>query len=364
MRILVVLILFAWTGIVQAQTISTDAGPARVERVIDGLDVPWAIDFLPDGSVLVTELSGELLLWRDGETQTVSGVPRVWARGQGGLLDVMVPRDFSRTQEIFLTYAKDHSNGAATAVAVARLSTEGARLENARTIFEASSGNSGGRHFGSRVIEAPDGKLFVTIGERGDRPSAQDLSRHNGSVIRVNRDGTVPSDNPFTGQSGAQPEIWSFGHRNPQGASFDKRGGLWVVEHGARGGDEVNRVQKGYNYGWPVISYGRHYSGAKIGEGTSKPGMEQPEFYWDPSIAPSGMTVYSGKLWPEWRGDLLVGSLKFDMISRLSGSPLREVERIEADETLRIRDVVEAPDGAIWFASEGQGAVFRITPAN
>ncbi|MEY8839778.1 PQQ-dependent sugar dehydrogenase, partial [Cribrihabitans sp. XS_ASV171] len=164
--------------------------------------------------------------------------------------------------------------------------------------------------------------------------------------------------------SGAEPEIWTYGHRNPQGASLDADGDLWTVEHGARGGDEVNRIRPGRNYGWPVISYGRHYSGAKIGQGTSKPGMEQPAFYWDPSIAPSGMVIYSGTLWPEWQGDFFVGSLKFDMISRLSGDPLQEAERIEGPETQRVRDVVEGPDGAIWFASEGQGAIYRMTPSD
>ena len=225
----------------------------------------------------------------------------------------------------------------------------------------AAPGARGGRHFGSRVVEARDGTLFISLGERGDRPSAQDLGLHQGSVVRINRDGTVPASNPFTGKHGAQPEIWSYGHRNPQGMSLDLRGNLWVAEHGAKGGDEVNRIRKGANYGWPVISYGRHYSGRKIGEGTSKPGMEQPEWYWDPSIAPSGMMIYSGRMWPEWRGDIFVGSLKFDYISRLSGSPLKEAEQLRSQETGRIRDVQEAPDGSIWFASESEGAVFRIS---
>ena len=247
-------------------------------------------------------------------------------------------------------------------MAVARLSESGNRLTNMRVIFEAIPGGSTGRHFGSRVVEASDGSLFVTIGDRGDRPAAQDLTNHNGTVIRINRDGSVPADNPFVGESSARPEIWSYGHRNPQGAGLDAQGQLWVSEHGARGGDEVNLVQPGANYGWPVISYGKHYSGQKIGEGTSKPGLEQPAHYWDPSIAPSGLLVYSGKLWPQWKGDLFVGSLKFDYIARLSGSPLREVEQIKGPETERVRDIVEGPDGAIWFISVGEGAVYRMTP--
>jgi glucose/arabinose dehydrogenase len=198
----------------------------------------------------------------------------------------------------------------------------------------------------------------MTMGERGDRPAAQDLSRHNGSVIRLNRDGSVPSDNPFVGQSGAQPEIWSYGHRNPQGAALDASGQLWVNEHGARGGDEVNRVKKGANYGWPVIAYGRHYSGLKIGEGTSKPGMEQPAHYWDPSIAPSGMTFYSGNI-SGWQGDAFVGSLKFDYIARLDGTTMAEVEQLKSPETLRVRDVRTGPNGGLWFISVGNGAVYR-----
>ncbi|MCA0873394.1 PQQ-dependent sugar dehydrogenase [Seohaeicola saemankumensis] len=345
-----------------AQQLPSSAGPLRVERIADGFDTPWAFAFLPDGSVLVTERGGRLFRVADGRKQRVAGVPKVEERGQGGLLDVMVPRDFSNSRQVFLTYARKQPGGAGTALAVGRLNDAGTRLSGVRRIFEMAPGNSGGRHFGSRVIEAPDGKLFVTLGERGDRPAAQDLGNHNGTVVRLNRDGSVPADNPFVGTAGAQPEIWSYGHRNPQGADFDGRGQLWVVEHGARGGDEINRIRRGANYGWPVISYGRHYSGLKIGEGTSKPGMEQPEHYWDPSIAPSGMMIYSGKLWPGWRGDIFVGSLKFDMIGRLSGAPLREAERISGAETGRIRDVAEAPDGAIWFLSETEGALFRLTP--
>ena len=226
-----------------------------------------------------------------------------------------------------------------------------------------TGGGSGGRHFGSRVVEAPDGTLFLTIGDRGDADQAQNLATHNGTVLRLNRDGSVPADNPFLGLDGAQPEIWSYGHRNAQGAALDGQGRLWVVEHGARGGDEVNRVERGANYGWPVIAYGRHYSGAKIGEGTAKPGMEQPAHYWDPSIAPSGMVVYSGRLWPQWRGDIFVGSLKFDYISRLDGARVTEVEQIEAPQTGRVRDIREAPDGSLWFISVGDGAVYRLSPA-
>lgn len=351
-----------WAGLTNADVLQTSAGPVQVDTVMEGLDTPWAIGILPGEGFVVTEREGELLYVADGKSKRVRGVPEVAASGQGGLLDVTVARDFARSREIFLTFSKPQRGGAGTAVAVARLSESGDRLTNLRVIFEAVPGGSGGRHFGSRVVEATDGRLFVTVGERGDRPAAQDRSNHMGTVIRINRDGTVPADNPFVGQDGIRPEIWSYGHRNPQGADLDGQGRLWLSEHGARGGDEVNLVKPGANYGWPVISYGVHYSGGKIGEGTSKPGMEQPEHYWDPSIAPSGLLVYSGKLWPEWKGNLFVGSLKFDYISRLSGSPLREVEQIEGAETGRVRDIVEAPDGSIWFISVGDGAIYRMTP--
>ncbi|MBJ6371722.1 PQQ-dependent sugar dehydrogenase [Sedimentitalea sp. CAU 1593] len=338
------------------------AQQVQITPVVTGLDTPWGFDFLPDGGVLVTERDGRLLHVKDGRAQPVSGVPSVFASGQGGLLDVMVPRDFVSSREIFLSFSRDQGRGAGTAVAKARLSAAGDSLEGLEVIFESAPESRGGRHFGSRVVEARDGTLFVTMGDRGDPDTAQDRSLHNGSILRITRDGATPADNPFVGQAGIQPEIWSFGHRNPQGAGLDTDGTLWTAEHGARGGDEVNRIRKGANFGWPVISYGRNYSGTKIGEGVAKPGMEQPEYYWDPSIAPSGLMVYSGKIWPAWRGDIFVGSLKSDHIARLEGSPLQLVETLAFPETERVRDIDEAPDGAIWFLSEGQGALYRMTP--
>ena len=332
----------------------------RIEERITGLDTPWALAILPDTSVLVTEVDGRLLRFVDGSPAEVSGTPEVAYGGQGGLLDMTPALDFEDSRTLFFTYAKPMSGGAGTALAAAELSSDGRSLENLRDLFVMAAGSDTGRHFGSRVVEGTDGKLYFTIGDRGDRPSAQDLGQHNGSVIRVNRDGTVPQDNPFVGQAGALPEIWSYGHRNPQGAGLDLEGNLWVSEHGAQGGDEVNAVIKGANFGWPVISFGRHYSGAKIGEGTSKPGMEQPAFYWDPSIAPSGLLVYSGKMFPDWQGDIFVGALKFDYIARLSGDPLTEAEQIKTDETARVRDIIEAPDGSIWFISVGNGAIYRV----
>ncbi|WP_333684018.1 PQQ-dependent sugar dehydrogenase [Pontibaca methylaminivorans] len=341
----------------------TGAGAYEITQVADGFDVPWGFDFLPDGSVLVTERGGRL--WHvdeKGERQEVEGLPEVYARGQGGLLDVMVPQDFDESREVFFTYARGTGDGAATALGVGRLSDATDRLEDVERIFEAVHPGSGSNHFGSRVVEAPDGRLFVTLGERQNADEAQSLASHNGTVVRLERDGSVPEDNPFVDDADALPGIWSYGHRNPQGAAIDDEGQLWVVEHGARGGDEINRIEKGANYGWPVISYGTGYDGSRIGEGTEKAGMEQPAFYWDPSIAPSDMMIYSGRLWPEWEGQFLVGALKFDLISRLGGDPLEEIERIKTPETLRIRDIAEAEDGSIWFLSEDNGALYRMAP--
>lgn len=332
----------------------------RITTVATGLDTPWAVAPLPEGGALITQRGGDLILSRDGQNSRIGGVPKVANRGQGGLLDITLARDFARSRMLFLTYAKRQSGGGSGTALSTAIYREGAtRLRDVTPIFEMKTGSSGGRHFGSRVVEGTDGTLFMTIGDRGDRPAAQDVTRHNGSVVRVGRDGSIPRDNPFV-QGGGLPEIWSFGHRNPQGAALDLAGNLWVSEHGARGGDEVNAVKRGANFGWPVISYGRHYSGGKIGEGTAKDGMQQPAYYWDPSIAPSGLLIHSGKMFADWKGDMFVGSLKFDYISRLSGTPLREVEQIKTAQTGRVRDVVEAPDGSIWFISVTDGAVYRI----
>jgi glucose/arabinose dehydrogenase len=242
----------------------------------------------------------------------------------------------------------------------ATLDQDAGRITKSSVIFQQAQGFSGGRHFGSRVVEAKDGTIFMTIGDRGARKEAQNTTNHNGTVVRVRRSGITPPDNPLLGLPGAEPEIYSYGHRNPQGAALDLNGDLWVVEHGAKGGDEINKVKPGANYGWPVISYGTHYSGARF-QGTEARGMEQPAHYWDPSIAPSGMMVYSGKLWPEWKGDIFVGSLKFGYIARMDGETLAE-EALQSDETDRVRDVVEGPDGAIWFLSVNNDALYRITP--
>ncbi len=371
MRVLMVfLVLILGAPMGHGETRATGAGSPRIARMIGGLVQPWAIGFLPGGGFLVTERGGRLLLVRgararevSGEvSREVSGVPEVYARGEAGFRDIAVARDFATSREVFLTFANRRGRGADTALAVARLSFDGARLENLRVILQAGPGSSNARHFGSRVVETRDGTLFMTTGDRGIARSAQQLSGLDGKVLRIRRDGSVPVDNPFVGVAGARPEIWSLGHRNAQGAALDLQGNLWTVEHGPRGGDDVNRIRPGVNYGWPAIPHGVHYNGARIGIGTSAPGMAQPAFYWDPSIAPSGLMIYSGRLWPEWRGEIFVGSLKFDMISHLRRAPMREIERISAPETDRVRDVIEAPGGSIWFISVGNGAIYRLTP--
>ena len=348
--------------------LESSLGTLRVETVATGLDNPWGITFLPGEGVLITEQGGKLFrLTPQAQLISVSGVAEVAVRGQGGLLDVVAARDFETSREVFFTYAKPQGRNEGTALAVAKLNSDGTMLTDWRDLFVLASGTSGGRHFGSRVVEGRDGRLFVTIGDRGDRMSAQNLSIATGSVIRVARDGTIPDDNPFVDAPAAQPAIWSFGHRNSQGAALDAQGRLWIVEHGARGGDEVNFIRKGANYGWPIIAYGRHYTGFRIGEGTHKDGMEQPATYWDPSIAPSGMMIYGtnsdGGMFPEWRGDMFIGSLKFDYITRLTadGETASEAEQLRSDQTGRVRDVREAPDGSIWFLSVNDGALYRVS---
>lgn len=342
-----------------------DGSGIEISPVATELSEPWGLAFLPDGRFLVTERDGRLTLWpaEGGSGGEISGLPEVLAEGQGGLLDVMVPRDFSETREVWLSYSVAAEGGGATAVGVGRLSEDGRQLEGFRTLFTGDAA-PGGRHFGSRLAEAPDGTVFVTIGDRGTGPgglAAQDPALAIGKVVHINRDGS-----PATAIAGMKPGVHSLGHRNPQGAAFDAEGNLWTAEHGAQGGDEINLIREGANYGWPVITYGRNYGGAAIGEGTAKPGLEQPAHYWDPSIAPSGYMIYSGRLWPEWAGDHFVGSLNSDFISRLDPDTASEngwaEERIATPETGRVRDIVEAPDGSIWFVSVTEGTIFRITP--
>ena len=356
-------LLAAAPSVVFADALQSSAGALTITPVLQGLDEPWGLAFLPDGSFLVTERAGQLLLVREGTARPVAGLPEVFVEGQGGLLDVMVPADFASSGEIWLSFAAPVGEGGATAVGKGRLSDDGSRLDAFQTLFTGDA-YPGGRHFGARLVEMLDGSVALATGDRGTGPDglqAQDPQLSPGKVILLDRDGA-----PAVSHEGWNPGFLSIGHRNIQGAALDLEGRLLTVEHGAQGGDELNAPQAGRNYGWPVISYGIDYSGDKIGEGTSKPGMEQPLHYWDPSIAPSGLMVYSGKLVPEWRGDIFFGSLNSDFLGRLDPETDAATgyaeERLSAPETGRVRDVAEAPDGAIWFLSVHDGAVYRLAP--
>ncbi len=355
-------LLIAPPALAERQT--TSVGPVEVTRVLSGLDTPWSLGFLPGGGFLVTERGGRLIHAADGAARPVAGVPEVWANGQGGLFDIVPARDFERSREVFLSYAEPRSGGAGTALAVARLSGDAARLEDLRVIFRMAETSDAGQHFGGRIVEGANGSVFLTLGDRGERDAAQDLGDHRGKVVRVARDGGALADNPFVDQPGARREIWSYGHRNDQGAALANDGALWTVMHGPRGGDAVHRPQPGLNYGWPMVSYGAEYVSRRPVGDRSAPGVEQPLHVWVPSIAPSGLAIYSGRLWPEWRGDLLTGGLQADAIVRLDVGPsgLTEAERLFEGTFTRIRDVREAPDGAIWFIAETEGAIYRLTP--
>ena len=338
---------------------------ARVTDVARGLEHPWGLAFLPDSRLLVTERPGRLRLVTNGQlSEPLAGVPAVYGRGQGGLLDVALGPGFAQDRLVYLSFSEPGEGGAGTAVARGRLGECG--LEGTHVIWRQQPKVDGPNHWGSRLVFRPDGTLFVTLGERyAYRERAQDLSVTLGKIVRINPDGTVPRDNPFVGRDGVRPEIWSYGHRNIQAAALDARGQLWTVEHGARGGDELNNPQPGKNYGWPVITYGVDYSGARIGIGTAHPGMEQPVYYWDPVIAPSGAAFYTGAAFPEWRGDLLVGSLRPGALVRLridSGRVIQE-ERYLGDLGERIRDVRQGPDGAIYLLTDSpRGRILRLDP--
>ncbi len=338
----------------------------KVATVTRGLEHPWGLAFLPDGAMLVTERPGRLRLIHDGalDPAPVPGTPRVAASGQGGLLDVVLHPDFASNRWVYLSYAGKGPGGAGTEVARGRLVA--GRLENLETIFAVARKSSGGRHFGSRLAFGADGTLYITAGERGDSDRAQDPLDAAGSVIRVTDSGAVPADTPFVGRGNALPEIFSIGHRNPQGlARHPETGRIWAVEHGPRGGDELNLLRPGANYGWPVITHGTSYAGFSIGEGAAKPGMAQPVVYWVPSISPSGLAFYTGDAFPRWRGNLFLGALSGEMLVRLEldgERVVREERLLEALET-RIRDVRQGPDGRLYLLTdESDGAVLRLDP--
>lgn len=351
--------------------VSSSAGPLLVETVARGLENPWGLAFLPDGRMLVTERPGRLrIVSRDGTLgPPLPGLPRIAARGQGGLLDIALDPKFVDNRTLYVSFAQPREGGgSATAVARAVLNPAETALGGTEVIFQQQPAGNTTNHFGSRLVFGRDGNLFITTGDRWNQMmSAQDPSTHIGKVMRIRTDGSAPPDNPFIGQEGRRPEIWSLGHRNAQGAVLHPETGmLWTIEHGARGGDEVNVVRKGLNYGWPVISYGVHYSGLKIGEGQAKDGLVQPIHYWDPSIAPSGAMFYTADRYPGWRGSLFTGGLVSEMLVRMtvSGERVTGEERLLKEVGERIRDVRQGPDGLIYLLTDsGDGRILRLRPA-
>lgn len=346
--------------------------PVRVQTVAQGLEHPWGLAFIEDGRMLVTERPGRVrVVEPSGQLSApLQGVPRVDAVGQGGMLDVLADAQFAQNRTIYLCYAEPAAQGAgnSTAVARARLSNDRTRLEQLQVIFSQQPKVSSRHHFGCRMVQSPDGDLFVALGDRFSRmQDAQTLDNHHGKVVRIRPDGAVPADNPFVNTPGALPEIWSLGHRNPQGATWGPNGQLWVHEHGPQGGDEVNIVQAGRNYGWPVITYGENYGGGRIGEGiTQRAGMEQPLWHWTPSIAPSGMAwVTSDRYGPEWKDSLLVGALRGRQLVRMTwqGQRLQPVQTLLHDWGERIRDVRQGPDGWIYLLTDDRrGQLVRLLP--
>jgi len=360
----------------------------EVTVVAKGLNRPWAVEPLPNGDFLVTEKAGQMRIVSDkgvvseplvgllpvgsggvSASSSQGGLPPVTARGQGGLLDVALSPDFARDRTIFWSLSEVRQGGSGTSVARGVLSDDQKKLEQVRIIFRAKPTYDNGLHFGSRLAFGPDNKLYVTFGDRYDRPNrpkVQQLDNHLGKTIRINPDGTAPDDNPFVGQRGTAPEIWSLGHRNLQSAAFDEKGKLWTVEHGARGGDELNLIEKGKNYGWPLVTYGQEYSGEAFeGAVTARDGYEQPVYYWDPVIAPSGAQFYTGTAFPEWRGSLFIGGLASQRLVRLVIKENRVVgeEHLLTDRRRRIRDIRQGPDGFLYVVTDhGNGELLRIAP--
>ena len=363
-------VLLSGTTFARDVVVRTETGSVKVTEFATGLDTPWSIAFLPDGRMLVTERPGRMrVVGTDGSLSApIAGVPAVHARGQGGLLDVVPSPSFAQDGVIVFSAAAPPPRGARTAVARARLDLERLELREVQRIFAQNEDPSGNQHFGSRLVFAADGTLFVTLGDRGGaRERAQALDSHIGKVVRIALDGSVPPDNPFVGRAGVLPEIWSYGHRNIQGAALHPQTGeLWTHEHGPQGGDEINRALPGLNYGWPEVTYGREYvTGRKIGQGSSRDDVEPPLLQWTPSIAPSGMSFYTGERFPQWKGNVLVGALRYQLVARLvlDGNEVRHEERLLAELGRRIRDVRQGPDGYVWVVDESEGRILRLEPA-
>ena len=366
-RILSCAVALGFTTVAAAQSYGSQEHPFRVVKVAEGLEQPWSVSFLPDGRMLVTEKAGRLRLVVNGKlvSAPIAGMPQVTVHGQGGFFDAVPHPDFSRNSLLYLSYAARGDNGVGTELARGKL-VDG-RLENVQVLFRQSPKGTRGQHFGGRIVFDRAGYVYLTLGDRGEMPRAQKPDDHAGSVIRLHDDGRVPADNPFAGKPGWKPEKFTLGHRNMQGAALHPQTGmLWTHEHGPQGGDEINIIRAGVNYGWPVITYGVNYGiGTKIGEGTQKDGMAQPLYYWVPSIAPSGMAFYTGERFPKWQGDLFVGSLKFQLLVRLrlDGDKVVKEERLLQGALGRIRDVRMGPDGFLYVATdENPGVVARLEP--
>ena len=333
------------------------------EVIVSDLINPWGMAFLPDGSLLITEKSGELIHFKDGMKTEITGVPEVYNRGQGGLLDIRLSPDYANDGWVYITYSSTEGDQKGGNTALMRAKLSGITLTNQEVLYKASPNTTKGQHWGSRIVFDNQGHVYFTAGERGERDvNPQDITRDNGKVYRLNRDGSIPADNPFVGKANAKEAIWSYGHRNPQGMIINPQTQeIWVHEHGPRGGGEINVIKKGANYGWPVITYGINYSGTDITDETEKEGMEQPLYYWVPSIAPSGMALVTGNKYPQLTGALLVGSLKFVYLEALYLENNKVVKREKLlDGIGRVRNVIQGPDGYIYAGIEGVGIVKLI----
>lgn len=352
----------------QAESVIKAEEPTNInyttELAVPDLNIPWGMVFLPDGSMLITEKSGEIIHFKNGEKTLIEAVPEIYVRGQGGLMDIEIHPEYEKNGWIYITYSSPEGEGDGGNTALMRAKLKGNTLVEKQMLYKASPNTKKGQHFGSRIEFDNEGFLYFSIGERGERDvNPQDITRDCGKIYRLNDDGSIPADNPFVNTKNAKTAIFSYGHRNPQGmAKNPLTGAIWVNEHGPRGGDEINIIKKGKNFGWPVISYGINYSGTPFTDITEKEGMEQPLFYWVPSIAPSGMAFVTSDIYPEWKGNVLVGSLKFAYLERLE---LKNNKVIKREKLLngvgRIRNVIQGSDGYIYVAVEGKG-IIKIVP--
>jgi glucose/arabinose dehydrogenase len=349
-----------------AQVFDSLEGPIRVTPLVSGLEIPWSLAFLPNADILVTEKGGQLRIVRGGrlDPKPIEGVPEVWTTGQGGLFEVAVHPKYADNQVLYLTYAKPGERGAATALARGRF--DGTTLSGLKEIFVAGNWGTGRPHFGGKIAFGPDGMLYLSTGERGERDKAQDTTLHHGVILRLRDDGTVPPDNPFAGKAGFRPEVYSYGHRNVQGLAFDASGHLWASEHGPQGGDELNRILPGRNYGWPLVTLGREYSGELIPRRSGAVPLEDSIVHWAPSIGISGLAIYSGDRFPGWKGNMFVGGLSGQHIQRVGFNDRGPVgrETLLGALRLRVRDVRQGPDGLLYIAAEGKpgGGLLRVEP--